>query len=181
MAPAESRQRDFSHVLQDFCNTRKRLLNKEKRRFLTLTRAKEFGGTTAFHITTFRESPGEGRGVNFRNSRISQRAAILCNGTKQSIWPKLRRFLTPPLHRRRHDFCIVSRGPLVAKPRAKWGDRNDARNDQPSQKPEPDASANRPRVQRDARRISLHQCRQRPRMHSKAAKLKFHLCKTITN
>jgi hypothetical protein len=42
-------------INQEFCNTRKRLLNKEKRRFLTLTRAKEFGGTTAFHITRLRE------------------------------------------------------------------------------------------------------------------------------
>jgi hypothetical protein len=32
----------------------------EKSRFLTIARAKEFGSTTAFHITTFRESSGAG-------------------------------------------------------------------------------------------------------------------------
>ncbi len=55
-------EQEFPLGLQEFCNTRKRLINKEKMRFLTLTRAKQFGGTTAFHITNVRRiSRGEGR------------------------------------------------------------------------------------------------------------------------
>jgi hypothetical protein len=55
-AKMESAQPDFSHGLQDFCNTRKHLLNKENTRFLTLARVKVFGGATAFHITRLCES-----------------------------------------------------------------------------------------------------------------------------
>ena len=44
-------------------DTRNRLLNKEKTRFLALTRAKEFGGTTAFHIAELLKSERLARGA----------------------------------------------------------------------------------------------------------------------